>query len=326
MRFHDEGRSRDSPRRGRSSQSVFTFARHAPAPALKSKQPYEFHDSLMHEAILVASREDDDPVYRGDVRPRFSCSRMHPLGSYELPESADDSSEDEDEDQLMDDAPIENGSVDDNRTDTETDTSTAGNAPSSPAARDWSPDTHTRAWSPGVETETGVAAKPETPLSFVELLKRASASSMEPPATSSRERLGSPFTPLVPTPLPTSDTYDALSPMTPLVPTRPPTPDTYGIPSAMSSFSSRASTPTPRPRVVVTYMGRNRAKAQRERAELEEKLAAVRHECAAARQAPPTRRSRRVRQGRIGDQSWPAGLTVEDVLVIGHEQHILDIE
>ncbi|KAJ7156556.1 hypothetical protein C8R43DRAFT_949409 [Mycena crocata] len=60
-------------RRGRS-RVTYLFARQVPSVPIRSQVPYVFADSLAHQNELLIWRENDDPVYRGDVRPQDSCT------------------------------------------------------------------------------------------------------------------------------------------------------------------------------------------------------------------------------------------------------------
>ncbi|KAJ7675299.1 hypothetical protein B0H17DRAFT_1140374 [Mycena rosella] len=62
-------------RRGRSTDR-YNFAMQAPGPPILSKQPYAFVDALLHENQLVMRREDEDPVYRGEIRPEHSSAYL----------------------------------------------------------------------------------------------------------------------------------------------------------------------------------------------------------------------------------------------------------
>ncbi|KAJ7117333.1 hypothetical protein C8R43DRAFT_1137629 [Mycena crocata] len=62
-------------RRGRS-QAGYTYARAATGPIIQSQHPYAFLDTLMHENDLVMRREDEDPIYRGDVMMANACGTL----------------------------------------------------------------------------------------------------------------------------------------------------------------------------------------------------------------------------------------------------------
>lgn len=56
------------PRRGRSLVSPeFTFLRDTPGPPIRSQLNYCLLDALQHANLVAIHREDNDPVYRGEV-------------------------------------------------------------------------------------------------------------------------------------------------------------------------------------------------------------------------------------------------------------------
>jgi hypothetical protein len=57
-----------TPRRGRSSSGL-TFERNAPGPPIRTGQRYTLQDLLQFANSIAIHREDNDPLYRGEVRP-----------------------------------------------------------------------------------------------------------------------------------------------------------------------------------------------------------------------------------------------------------------
>ncbi|KAJ7756764.1 hypothetical protein DFH07DRAFT_773000 [Mycena maculata] len=92
--FHGEG-----ARRGRSAAG-FIFTTQPLAPALTSLRPYAFRHALMLQNEFVTWREDNDPVFRGDVAPEQSCTGNVSSHPWEKWDNGGDSTDDDEEDEL----------------------------------------------------------------------------------------------------------------------------------------------------------------------------------------------------------------------------------
>jgi hypothetical protein len=62
------------PRRGRSAVA-YSFARDAPFMPIRSERAYCLLDLLEHANEIAIHREKNDPLYRGEVRIIWLCSR-----------------------------------------------------------------------------------------------------------------------------------------------------------------------------------------------------------------------------------------------------------
>ncbi|KAJ7766364.1 hypothetical protein DFH07DRAFT_769906 [Mycena maculata] len=92
--FHGEG-----ARRSRSAAG-FIFATQPLAPTLTSLRPYAFRHALMLQNEFVTWREDNDPVFRGDVAPEQSCTGNVSSHPWEKWDNGGDSTDDDEEDEL----------------------------------------------------------------------------------------------------------------------------------------------------------------------------------------------------------------------------------
>ncbi|KAJ7097102.1 hypothetical protein B0H15DRAFT_797821 [Mycena belliarum] len=89
-----------SVRRGRS-HDCFGFVNQVLGRPVRSQQPYALCDALMHENELVVRREDDDEVYRGEVRREDSMAYYALTQTVHLPDISD-GDEEEEVDELTD--------------------------------------------------------------------------------------------------------------------------------------------------------------------------------------------------------------------------------
>ncbi|KAJ7139368.1 hypothetical protein C8R44DRAFT_867519 [Mycena epipterygia] len=282
-----------TPRRGRSSGG-WMFSRDAPGPPICTEVEYSLVDCLMHQNVITMYKEDNDPIYRGDVRPEELCAgqglgRPHP---------------DNDSGDLSDSGSVHMG--------------VTGEHLSSP-------------FTPLLPVR---AASPATPVLAASVPDRARAPHFRDLAIRPHLTAARAGSPILLRPAPAADKPRAASPSLSEVPTeraRSPRPSSARESSLFLGLALRPC--------ITTYLKRDKARINAERAAKAKKETAAKRQLATGSKARaaseesdakasvpsvPSRHSRRLRQGRVGDSSDHGVWQLEKLVRTGYVVHVHD--